>query len=73
MWNKYFIAIKTARKLEKEIGILYSMFKYCFQGTLYISKKRNIIEDDQKVEETNNKNDDNMSGSILWTVGRVVT
>jgi len=29
------------------------LYHNCFQGALYISKKRNIIEDDQKVEETN--------------------
>ena len=28
------------------------VYGYCFQGLLHISKKGNIIEDDQKVEET---------------------
>ena len=53
MWNKYFVAIKTARKLEKEIRILYSTLNTAFRKHCIYPKKRNIIEDDQKVEETN--------------------
>jgi len=39
MWNKYFIAIQTARKLEKEIGILYSMLNTAFRVHCIYPKK----------------------------------
>jgi len=48
IWNKYFIAIKIARKsekkIEKKIGMLYSMISSAFRIHWIYSKKGISLE-----------------------------